>query len=528
MTVRAKAVWGLVLTMVVACGLQPSGQKNAPVEPPPTRVAVPPLDALAPEPPPVPPPRLACPKGSALAPAPAPEPTWSCLTLDGTRNGPFLTVYPDDTIEISGAYTNGALDGRWSRSSPSGVVLEEGVYAAGQKDGLWTQRMPAGATLGTYTMTKGTGTEKVWYDNGPLYSERALRRGQPHGTAHTYAPDGTLLSVAHYDNGKLDGPHVFGSKLNMRFEETFAHGIRRDQRSIWVQGVLTVEETYDRSGRLDGPYTVWRKKDVMKTTGAFTKGKRTGRWSYFDRGGNKEREGTFLAGKRDGTWQEWWNTKIAWTGEYANGKPSGEFVYFDRNGKELGRSTIKDGTGTMMTFYANRRPATRQYMFQGVPAGIYQELTPLGKVTLEGRYRGDLKQGTWKAWTADGVPTLEQTWKRGKLDGIVRKYIDGKVATEATYKDGKANGPYQELRGGRPALVGQFVAGLRQGTWTTYDAEGSVLLTATYQDGVLDGPWHQLADGTVVEGAMVAGRRSGIWTRTDRGGVVSTLTYAGL
>ena len=91
--------------------------------------------------------------------------------------------------------------------------------------------------------------------------------------------------------------------------------------------------------------------------------------------------------------------------------------------------------------------------------------------------------------------------------------------------DGKVEGPYSELRGGKPAVTGQFVDDQKDGTWTIYAADGAVLRTATYKHGVLEGPYRELADGEVVEGAMASGRRSGAWTRTNRAGTVKTLTY---
>ncbi|MGE0397905.1 MAG: hypothetical protein AB7T06_14495 [Kofleriaceae bacterium] len=514
-----------VLTTAAACGSQPSGQKIAPAEPPPTIVAQAAIDAAVIEDAPAPTPRLACDAGTTIRQAPAPELAWYCVRADGTRHGPFQTTFPDDTIEIAGAYRDGQLDGAWSRRAPGGAIVEDGAYAAGVKTGTWTQRTRMGNVLGTYTMTNGTGTEKAWYDSGVLYSERALRRGIPHGTERTYAPDGTFVSAARYENGKLDGQKVFGSRQSMRFEESFTNGVRTGKRTIWVQGTLIAEENYDRAGRLDGTYTLWRRARVMRLRGTFDHGKRVGQWTWWDRGNNKEKEGAYVAGERDGLWQEWWEGKLVFSGRYAAGKPDGDFVYFDRAAREIGRFSIVGGTGTMLTFHINKRPSSRQYLYQGTPAGIYQELTPLGKVVVEGRYRNNQKHGTWKEWTADGVPTLEQTWKRGKLHGTVKKYVDGKASLVATYTDGRANGPYTEMRGDRPALTGQFVDGQKDGTWTTYAPDGTVLLVATYVGGTLQGPWRQLVDGAVLEGTMEAGRRVGTWTRTDRGGVVSKLTY---
>jgi antitoxin component YwqK of YwqJK toxin-antitoxin module len=116
-------------------------------------------------------------------------------------------------------------------------------------------------------------------------------------------------------------------------------------------------------------------------------------------------------------------------------------------------------------------------------------------------------------------------WRRGKLDGAVKKFVDGKLATEASYKDGKATGPYTEYRGSKPAVTGQFQDDRKAGTWTQYDPEGHTVLTASYRDGVLEGVWRQLVDGAVVEGSVTQGRRTGTWTRTDKAGAVRQVTY---
>lgn len=469
--------------------------------------------------------RLSCEAGTTMKQASAPALAWYCVREDGTRHGPFQTTFPDDTIEVSGAYREGVLDGAWSRRAPNQTIVEQGAYVAGQKDGTWTQRTPTGAVLGTYEMVKGTGTEKVWYDSGVIYSERALKNGTLHGSVRTYGPDAVVTSVARYENGELHGQKVFGTRQSMRFEESFDRGVRVGKRTIWVQGTLIAEENYDRAGRLDGTYTLWRRARVMRLQGRYDHGKRVGPWMWWDRGNKREKQGVYVAGERDGLWQEWWEGKLAFTGQYTKGTPDGEFVYFDRAAREIGRFHIAAGTGTMLTFHANKRPSSRQYLHQGTPAGIYQELTPLGRMVVEGRYRNGQKHGAWKQWTADGVPTLEQTWKRGKLDGTVKKYVAGTPALVATYLDGKPHGPYTELRGDKPALTGQFVDGKKDGTWTTYAADGTVVLVATYVAGTLHGPWRQLVDGAVLEGAMDAGRRSGTWTRTDRAGAVTTLTY---
>jgi uncharacterized protein len=493
------------------------------VEPPPVAVAQA-VDAGPPDAPPAP--KLVCGDGTAPAPAPAPEPTWYCARPDGTKHGPFITLFPDGSIEIEGAYRDGALEGPWRRNHPGGAVAEQGAYAAGKKTGRWVQSSQAGAALGDYELTLGTGLEKRWYDGGALYSEIALKDGVRHGFAKLYDRNGALIESTRYVKGVLDGARVVGTPGILRIEEKFAGGVRTGPRKIWQSSLLLAEETYDRRGRLHGPYTIWRTAKIARVKGEFASGKRTGDWIWKDRENKKEREGSYTAeGKRNGWWFEWSDDKLVFSGAYTAGRPDGEFTYFDYSGNELGKFTIRDGTGVMTTFHGNKKPASRQKLLKGAESGPYQELTSRGKLIVEGTYAGGVKHGAWKEWTSDGVLVLEQSWKRGKLDGDVKKYVDGKLSEQSTYAEGRAEGPYVELRQGKPAVTGQFAADRRTGTWTHYAADGAVVLVATYKDGVLDGPWRQLVGGVVLEGNLEAGRRAGTWTRTDKAGAVQTLTY---
>ena len=236
--------------------------------------------------------------------------------------------------------------------------------------------------------------------------------------------------------------------------------------------------------------------------------------------------------RKAGAWFEWYENKLTYGGAYTDGNGRRRFIYYDKSGNELGRFEIKDGTGTMLTFHPNRKPATKVHVLKGQLDGVYQELTPRGKVVVEARYLADRRHGWWREWTE--LPTgalqlmLEERWKNGKLDGAFKKYEAGKLAVETTYKNGKVDGAYTESPScnGKPALTSpDSRADRREGTWTEYNPGGAVVMTATYKDGVLDGPWRQLIAGVVIEGTLVAGRRSGTWTSTDKTGASQAITY---
>jgi uncharacterized protein len=517
------------LTVAAGCGSGPVGPNVTPTEPTQTHVvaSTEPTEPIEPDaavPEVIAPPSLACEPGSALLPAVWPEPTWACARPDGTRHGPFVTLHPDGTPAITGSHRDGKLHGAWQRYHPGGQLAEEGSYAGGVPDGRWRQYAPSGAALGEYELVAGTGTEKRWYDDGPLYRSRELAGGVVHGWWKEYARDGSLVASARLSRGKPAGDRAIGTKASLRIEESIMRGVRRT-RQIWKRWVLLIDERFDARGRLDGKFTIRRDRRALRLQGSHAAGVRTGTWTWFDRNGTKEREGSYLAGKRTGTWSEWLDGKLASTASYAAGKPDGDFVFYDRAGNELGRSSLRGGTGTLVTYHATRQPASRTRYVKGLREGAYQELTVRGKVVVEGRYAGNRKHGWWRERTEAGTLVLEQHWRRDELDGVVRKYTAGQLASEATYKAGRPDGPYVEYRAGKPALTGRFADGVRTGTWTRHDPDDRVVLIATYEAGVLAGPWRQRAAGEIVEGELAGGRRTGVWKRTDRAGVTREITY---
>ena len=472
-------------------------------------------------PPPLPePPTLGCADGTSARPAPQPEPTWFCTRADGVKHGAFFTLFPDQTIAIEGSYKDGKLDGEWKRHHPGGALAEEGTFVAGLADGTWRQLAADGSLLGEYKLKAGTGKQKRWYDDGPLYSEAVLKRGVPNGALTVRNRDGSVAIAAKVYGTRLDDKHVVGAKNSLRIEETFSRGVRQGPRQIWQFWALLIDEAYDNRGKLDGGFTIWRDKTIPRVQGTYDHGKRVGTWIWTDKLDNREREGDYVGGKKSGTWNEYTDTKLTFTGSYTDGKPDGEFIYYDKTGAELGRFTIHGGSGTMLTFHPNKKPSSKTRMSGGLMNGKYEELTPRGKQLVEGNYASERKHGWWREWSETGVLQSEIHWKRGKLDGAFKKYVDGKVSVEATYKDGKALGTYTEYRAGKPSLTGQFADDRRTGTWTIFDADGTATLTATYENGVLDGAWREVIAGNVIEGTLVAGRRSGTWTRTDRAGTV--------
>ena len=164
-----------------------------------------------------------------------------------------------------------------------------------------------------------------------------------------------VIEVARYINGKLDGPHAVGTRSTLRIEETFAAGVRTGRARSGSSGLLLADETYDRRGKLDGavhdvaPPKVARVEGPVRVRQAH---RRLGVVRLATR--TRSARATTSTASATARGSSGCEDKLVFTGSYTAGKPDGEFVYFDRSGNELGRFTITDGTGTMLTFHAQQ------------------------------------------------------------------------------------------------------------------------------------------------------------------------------
>lgn len=540
-------VSGLPIAIVIACAACSSrGDHQPAVGDSPRTAALAPGTATGEQPAPdeprpltaadAPSPRLPCaPPTRAAAIELEGSPGWACVDLEGKRNGPFLTLYPDGTTELSGHYADDKLHGPWRRLFHNGKTAEAGSYVAGQKDGTWQIYTEVGGLLGDYQMTAGTGVEKRWYADGQLASERSYRDGLPDGQSQVFASGGVLLYSAQYREGKLDGDRHIGLPGAMRVDDHWVAGVPRGQRQIMRRSHLALDVRFDDDGVPVGPFAAWRSRTTLRERGTYVRGDKHGVWRWYDRGRGLEREGSYFLGLRHGRWREWDGGHRVMEGTYVKGKPSGTFTYWNSSGGVAGRFKMKKGTGTMMTFHDSGAPATQLAMVRGVRHGAYRELSSQGRVLVEGAYRNDEKHGPWIERNAAGELLREASYVEGKLDGVLRRYRRGQLVSEQTYAAGLREGPYRELvpkgTGDDVEVVervtGAYAGDRKSGEWITRDRDGRPALVEHYQDGALHGGWQELAGGEVlVRGQHEHGRRSGIWAwAATKGEATRTVAY---
>lgn len=457
-------------------------------------------------------------------------PGWACADARGRRQGAFVASYPDGAPAATGSYRDDVLDGPWRRMHPNGELAEVGAYTKGRKDGAWQVYADDGDLLGEYRMLAGTGVERRWFADGRLAGEQSFVDGVLHGASKRYGRDDSELYQARFERGVLDGVRRFGPGKGLRLEDRWRTGVPRGVRKVWRRGALALELSFDDDGLLHGAFTAWRDRRTLREAGAFVHGDRHGTWKWIGRDGKLEREGTYFLGLRHGKWRQWSDGRLIMQGAYVKGRPHGTFRYWNAAGVALGKCKLRHGTGELLTFHDNGEVATRTTLIRGMRHGRYQELSPRGKVLVSGSYANDLRHGAWVERDAEGRLVRESRYVEGKLDGVLRRYWRGQLASETTYVAGVRQGPYRELAPGddgarRELVSGAFAADRKAGAWVFRRPNGEIALTAQFRDGELWGSFRQRDDQGELGGQYLAGRRTGTWSWKAADGGKRTVEY---
>lgn len=111
-----------------------------------------------------------------------------------------------------------------------------------------------------------------------------------------------------------------------------------------------------------------------------------------------------------------------------------------------------------------------------------------GKVTLEGYYKGNKKEGLWTSYqyrTGARVKAVVTSYKNGKRSGLLKTFFkSGTVKSEIAYLDDERSGPARfYYEGGAFKLVGSHVNGLKHGQWKRFWGNGNVWEEENYAGG---------------------------------------------
>lgn len=195
---------------------------------------------------------------------------------------------------------------------------DKGMLMRGVKHGNQFHYFPNGVLMGMMQFNNGKkeGVQLYFDKTGLLLKEENYRDNMLHGEMRSYYTANNvriLKQSQQYKNGKLDGLSIENNNEGKTISaEEFRAGIKNG-RSIWFynNGKPAMEQYY-ANGELDGKQVMYNMEGAIISTGQYTNGKKSGKWTtYYDNG------------------------QIKNEGNYSEDVKTGKWKYFDEAGKEM-------------------------------------------------------------------------------------------------------------------------------------------------------------------------------------------------
>lgn len=401
----------------------------------------------------------------------------------GKKEGPRITYRQDGRIVEH--FADGIKEGYERHYYPDGTLRKEIMFREGLEQGLAKEYGEDGRVITLITYKSGFivdrqvinrydgsghkhGPWKFFYDNGIVRMEGTYRRGLEDGYFKEYDREGNLIGMMKYDNGRLvEGAREL-AKLEVRKdyypdgkprvvasynEEGEPEGVRREYAPdgtiensyIFKNGIMIGEGIVTEKGERDGFWKEYYDSGRLRAEGEYNKDTKTGPWKYYYENGTLSQEGTYNSeGNPEGEWRWYYENGALLREEYYYlGKLDGLMVDYDENGEVLAQGEFIEGLEEGDWFF--------EY----------------GDARIEGSYSEGMRNGEWKYyWVPPGYGAEKVLRFQGR-------FIDDNPHGRHVY--------YWD--NGKRKDEGEYVMGLKEGDWISYNYDGTPFLVVHYENG---------------------------------------------
>ena len=181
----------------------------------------------------------------------------------------------------------------------------------------------------------------------------------------------------------------------------------------------------------------------------------------------------------------WKNGKIKCQGSWIDGTEQGLWTYWDSLGNKVQESNFLRGrlNGKNIIFKNGVKIQEATYVLNEL-WGPYTEWNDEGKKMVEGYYKRNKQDSSWKYYYPQGILKKELYYKNDTMLVWNQCYIRG----GCTVANG--NGNYQETWGnGSVKMQGNIKDGYREGEWISYFENNKVKSKGCYRQGEKVGNW---------------------------------------
>jgi antitoxin component YwqK of YwqJK toxin-antitoxin module len=315
----------------------------------------------------------------SVAPAPAPAPSATSdadgelvterypdgsvkierqVTKDAAGNyvnhGTYTAYAPDGTVQKTGVFQNGKLQGKWTQSFAKdeghlfaadhdtefqGPFVSEATFVDGQLDGTWTIKDRNGQNIVEWNFDHGArnGKWSWWYPNGDKRLEATYKNGNLDGEVSEWNQGGQLASKTTYVDGKLldkvVGWYALGQKHFEGFYLRVAH-MPEATYDWWKGSIATAAAAPTGEDQKHGTWTEWYRSGNKKTEAQYDHNVAVGKFTWWYENGQKQAEVEYQMGVYNGTFTTWHANGLKESqAEYRNGELVDKWMHWDADGK---------------------------------------------------------------------------------------------------------------------------------------------------------------------------------------------------
>lgn len=181
--------------------------------------------------------------------------------------------------------------GNWQGTHDDGSLRYTGQFRNDRPYGEFRHYYPSGnlQAINAYSQNGRVAHNQVFFESGKLMAEGKYVNQQKDSTWRYYSePDGGLLSVEEYHEGKLHGEvrNYFAQTGKLAERAHYQNGLREGPwEKFFPNGQPMVQGHYTHD-LLDGELTIYYPDGTVQTAGQYDMGQQSGEWKHYDENGN--------------------------------------------------------------------------------------------------------------------------------------------------------------------------------------------------------------------------------------------------
>jgi antitoxin component YwqK of YwqJK toxin-antitoxin module len=391
--------------------------------------------------------------GAEADPAAAPVGLKEEVTYNdqGSREGPYRSLYEDGTRSVEGDFAQNDRSGTWRFHYTNGQVAIEANFMNGLRMGPWREWhwLASPRVEGAFELGRQSGVWREYHNNGKLKAEGSYSRGEKEGPWALTWYSGAPWRTVNYSNGVPDDPEALTcEELSGEWKEDL------EGRKAGCDVCRLTAEGYPKKLKV-GLWRWWHPTGALEGEGRYEEGQPHGLWRQFDDEGHLTLEGRYEAGRRVGVWRGFYPTGMPqYDGSFeptpAQGPsapalasatpttPATPEAETDQGEGEEGSGQGGIATGVWYTYHPSGRLESAGVYASGERAGAWVWLHDGGAVAQVGRYKGGRRAGVWVSYYPNGTPREVGAYEGGERVGEWRWWRESGEGWRAQrYGEGK-------------------------------------------------------------------------------------------